>query len=65
MRSGGRRGLEVRHRDGVEDVGDEALEVRLDHAVRLRSDVNNSLIIVNFFHKIQNFWQISDLFSQI
>jgi len=31
----------------------------------LRSEVNNSLIIVNFFHKIQNFRQISDLFSQI
>ena len=30
-----------------------------------RREVNNSLIIVNFFHKIQNFWQISDLFSQI
>ena len=28
----------------------------------LRSEVNNSLIIVNFFHKIQNFRQISDLF---
>ena len=34
-------------------------------AARLRSEVNNSLIIVNFFHKIQNFRQISDLFSQI
>ena len=34
-------------------------------AVQLRSEVNNSLIIVNFFHKIQNFRQISDLFSQI
>ena len=34
-------------------------------AGRLRSEVNNSLIIVNFFHKIQNFRQISDLFSQI
>ena len=33
--------------------------------LRLRSEVNNSLIIVNFFHKIQNFRQISDLFSQI
>ena len=33
--------------------------------VNLRSEVNNSLIIVNFFHKIQNFRQISDLFSQI
>ena len=32
---------------------------------QLRSEVNNSLIIVNFFHKIQNFRQISDLFSQI
>ena len=31
----------------------------------LRSEVNNSLIIVNFFHKIQNFRQSSDLFSQI
>ena len=31
----------------------------------LRSEVNNSLIIVNFFHKIKNFRQISDLFSQI
>ena len=31
----------------------------------VRSEVNNSLIIVNFFHKIQNFRQISDLFSQI
>ena len=31
----------------------------------LRSEVNNSLIIVIFFHKIQNFRQISDLFSQI
>ena len=30
-----------------------------------RREVNNSLIIVNFFHKIQNFRQISDLFSQI
>ena len=36
-----------------------------DHAGLLRSEVNNSLIIVNFFHKIQNFRQISDLFSQI
>ena len=35
-----------------------------DHS-RLRSEVNNSLIIVNNFHKIQNFRQISDLFSQI
>ena len=34
-------------------------------AVALRSEVNNSLIIVIFFHKIQNFRQISDLFSQI
>ena len=34
-------------------------------AVWVRSEVNNSLIIVNFFHKIQNFRQISDLFSQI
>jgi len=34
-------------------------------ALRVRSEVNNSLIIVNFFHKIQNFRQISDLFSQI
>ena len=33
--------------------------------VPLRREVNNSLIIVNFFHKIQNFRQISDLFSQI
>ena len=32
---------------------------------QVRSEVNNSLIIVNFFHKIQNFRQISDLFSQI
>ena len=32
---------------------------------QLRSEVNNSLIIVKFFHKIQNFRQISDLFSQI
>merc|ERR1719261_814664 len=32
---------------------------------RLRREVNNSLIIVNFFHKIQNFRQISDLFSGI
>ena len=31
----------------------------------LRREVNNSLTIVNFFHKIQNFRQISDLFSQI
>ena len=31
----------------------------------LRSEVNNSLITVNFFHKIQNFTQISDLLSQI
>ena len=31
----------------------------------LRSEVNNSLTIVNFFHRIQNFRQISDLFSQI
>ena len=31
----------------------------------LRREVNYSLIIVNFFHKIQNFRQISDLFSQI
>ena len=31
----------------------------------LWSEVNNSLIIVNFFHKIQNFRQNSDLFSQI
>ena len=37
-------------------------------AARVRREVNNSLIIVNFlnfFHKIQNFRQISDLFSQI
>ena len=34
-------------------------------AAGVRSEVNNSLIIVNFFHKIQNFRQISDLFSQI
>ena len=31
----------------------------------VRSEVNNSLTIVNFFHNIQNFRQISDLFSQI
>ena len=37
----------------------------LKKADRLRSEVNNSLTIVNFFHKIQNFRQISDLFSQI
>ena len=34
-------------------------------AFHVRSEVNNSLIIVNFFHKIQKFRQISDLFSQI
>ena len=37
----------------------------LEHELRVRSEVNNSLTIVNFFHKIQNFRQISDLFSQI
>ena len=31
----------------------------------IRSEVNNSLIIVNNFHKLQNFRQLSDLFSQI
>ena len=36
-----------------------------DLDAELRSEVNNSLKIVNFFHKIQNFRQISDLFSQI
>ena len=39
--------------------------VRTLAAADLRSEVNNSLIIVKFFHKIQNFRQISDLFSQI
>ena len=34
-------------------------------AALVRSEVNISLIIVNFFHKIQNFRPISDLFSQI
>ena len=38
---------------------------RMAAEARLRSEVNNSLIIVNFFHRIQNFRQISDLFSQI
>ena len=36
-----------------------------EDAASVRSEVNNSLTIVNFFHKIQNFRQISDLFSQI
>ena len=31
----------------------------------VRSEVNNSLLNSEFFHKIQNFRQISDLFSQI
>ena len=44
---------------------DIALEPAAVAAALLRSEVNNSLIIVNFFHKIQNFRQISDLFSQI
>ena len=39
--------------------------VEPDPEAALRSEVNNSLIIVNFFHKIQNFRQLSDLFSQI
>ena len=47
---------------------DEVPEPRLDvkgEALAVRSEVNNSLIIVNFFHKIQNFRQIFYLFSQI
>ena len=48
--------------------GEAAAEERrraADDGSLLRSEVNNSLIIVNFFHKIQNFRQISNLFSQI
>ena len=57
----------------VPDHGVARVAEGSEHAARdvsagvcqLRSEVNNSLIIVNFFHKIQNFRQISDLFSQI
>ena len=51
-----RTGLPHRSQSGTFDLAD---------AWWVRSEVNNSLIIVNFFHKIQNFRQISDLFSQI
>ena len=53
---GDRAGGHEEHHEGQPDAVEDA---------RLRSEVNNSLIIVNFFHKIQNFRQISDLFSQI
>ena len=53
---------ELIHRD--EGVAD-GREVQVVEEPVLRSEVNNSLIIVNFFHKIQNFRQISDLISQI
>ena len=46
----------------VQPAGQPAVQLAVQ---RVRSEVNNSLIIVNFFHKIQNFRQISDLFSQI
>ena len=49
--------------EGVPGRGSDPEVQRL--ALAIRSEVNNSLIIVNFFHKIQNFRQISDLFSQI
>ena len=39
--------------------------LRLEACPVLRSEVNNSLLNSEFFHKIQNFRQISDLFSQI
>ena len=34
--------------------GRRELRAELGRALRLRTEVNNSLIIVNFFHKIQN-----------
>ena len=47
------RGAVARRSPGAEDC----------RGYGVRREVNNSLIIVNFFHKIQNFRQISDLFS--
>ena len=63
---------EARRPDPVRVRGKERCSTRAsparavgEAACWLRREVNNSLIIVNNFHKIQNFRQISDLFSQI
>ena len=60
-----KNGAAVPARDVRRPAAPPALQEVPQRRCGLRSEVNNSLIIVNFFHKIQNFRQISDLFSQI
>ena len=59
------RGSLAAYADPLRDARAHADRITAKLEAGLRSEVNNSLIIVNFFHKIQNFRQISDLFSQI